>query len=72
VQQYDVAVELLLKTRDVAHGFGGSHAQRDIINLTLLSAASKQGDASLVRHLRNERKINKPNETLGERIMAAV
>jgi len=70
-QQYDVAVELLLKTRDVAYGFGGSHAQRDIINLTLLSAASKQGNASLVRHLCNERKINKPNESMGERIIAA-
>ena len=36
----------LERTRGVDNRFGGSHAQRDIIDLTLISAAEKAGDLS--------------------------
>lgn len=49
------AAEGLLKVRDGAHGFGGSHAQRDILTLTLLDAATRAGNSALARHILNER-----------------
>lgn len=49
------AAEGLLQVRDRAHGFGGSHAQRDILTLTLLDASLRSGQAALARHLLNER-----------------
>jgi len=49
------AVRLLRPLRSRAHRFGGSHAQRDIIDLTLIAAAEKAGEAALARALRNER-----------------
>lgn len=49
------AAEGLLKARDGAHGFGGSNAQRDILTLTLLHAATRAGNAALARHVLNER-----------------
>ncbi len=45
----------LLAVRDRAHGFGGSHAQRDVLSLTLLDAAVRTGDKALATHLLNER-----------------
>ena len=62
---------LLAQVRDRAHLFGGSHAQRDLVNVTLLSAAGKAGDGDLVRHLMNERIMLKPRSVLGERVVAA-
>ena len=34
---------LLLPIRTIAHRFGGSHAQRDLIHLTLVEAALRRG-----------------------------
>ncbi len=50
------AAEGLLAVRDRAHGFGGSHAQRDIVTLTLLDAATRAGDRALASHVLNERR----------------
>lgn len=41
--RYATAVHLLLKFRPMAHRFGGSHAQRDVLQLTLLEAALRDG-----------------------------
>jgi hypothetical protein len=49
------AAQGLFDTRDGAHGFGGSHAQRDILTLTLLDAAVRAGDRALTAHVLNER-----------------
>jgi hypothetical protein len=49
------AVDLLRDVRRRAAGFGGSHAQRDILDLTLIAAAGKSGDTSLERALLAER-----------------
>jgi len=64
------AAKTLLDAREGAHRFGGSHAQRDVIELTLLSAAHQAGDHNLSRHLRNERRLSKPQDVLGGRICA--
>ena len=46
--------------RDIAHRFGGSHAQRDLITLTLIEAALRDGQASRARHFIAERLVHKP------------
>jgi len=59
------ACALLYPLRSVAHHFGGSHAQRDLIDQTLLAAAAKTGHAA-GRALLNERRLAKPNTPLTE------
>jgi hypothetical protein len=49
------AVDLLLSMRRKAHLFGGSHAQRDLIEQTLLAAAIRCGRRHLARALAGER-----------------
>ncbi len=53
--------------RRVAMGFGGSHAQRDLIDQTALVAAQRGGDAALARALLNERQAAKPHSALVRR-----
>jgi len=48
-------VDALQPVRAVAHQFGGSHAQRDVIDLTLLDAARRAGDLGLVAGLEADR-----------------
>lgn len=54
------AVELLRPVRNRAHRFGGSHAQRDVIDLTLIAAASRDGQDRLARALCDERIAARP------------
>jgi tetratricopeptide (TPR) repeat protein len=54
-ERWDDAAEGLLAVRDGAHRFGGSHAQRDILTLTLLDSATRAGRKGLAAHLLNER-----------------
>jgi len=68
---YATAVELLEPLRLVAHRFGGSHAQRDVLALTLVEAALRGGQARLARALAAECTNVKPtspfNRELTER-----
>jgi tetratricopeptide (TPR) repeat protein len=50
------AVQRLRRVRPRAHRFGGSHAQRDLIDLTLIEAARLDGQQALMQALLNERK----------------
>ncbi len=52
---YAQAVRLLRPIRSHAHRFGGSHAQRDVIDLTLIEAARRSGQERLAGALRAER-----------------
>lgn len=45
------ALAALRPVRDLAHRFGGSHAQRDVIDLTLVEAARRAGESGLVAAL---------------------
>jgi len=53
--RYARAVQLLRPIRHIAHRFGGSHAQRDLIDLTLIEAARRGGQATLAQALLHER-----------------
>jgi tetratricopeptide (TPR) repeat protein len=55
-----VTAEMLIDIRPEAHAVGGSHAQRDVIDLTLIAAAARSGNAALARALVTERVARKP------------
>jgi hypothetical protein len=52
---YSETVRLLRPVRNYAHRFGGSHAQRDVIDLTIIEAAARSGQDRLAQALRIER-----------------
>jgi hypothetical protein len=52
---YGGAVRWLRPIRHIAHRFGGSHAQRDLIDLTLIEAARRSGQGALAEALVFER-----------------
>ena len=45
----------LREVRNIAHRFGGSHAQRDVLDLTLIEAALRSGQQSVATALAAER-----------------
>jgi hypothetical protein len=55
-----LAVESLIGIRHEANVVGGSNAQRDVIDLTLIAAAARSGNADLTRALVTERVTSKP------------
>jgi hypothetical protein len=57
---YASTVRLLRPIRSHAHRFGGSHAQRDLIDLTLIEAARRSGQVRLASALVAERAAAKP------------
>ncbi len=56
----DGAVDLIYPVRSGAQRFGGSHAQRDLIDQTLLAAAAQGHHRNLGQALINERCMAKP------------
>lgn len=62
------AAERFAALRDGASRFGGSHAQRDLLSLTLIDAATRAGQADLARHVANERLVHKPDSAWGRRL----
>ena len=57
---YRMTIEELLPVRPIAHRFGGSHAQRDVLSLTLIEAALRANETKLARALASERTELKP------------
>ena len=53
-------MQLLRRIRSSAHRFGGSHAQRDVLDLTLLEAARRGGLRPLADGLQAERMALRP------------
>jgi len=62
--RYAQAVEALWSVRDGCHRFGGSHAQRDLVDQTLMDAAIRAGQPRLARRLLNERLLAKAGSPL--------
>jgi hypothetical protein len=59
-QDYARCVQLLRRIRGIAHRFGGSHAQRDLLELTLAEAARRAGMGALVAGLDAQRLALRP------------
>lgn len=66
---YATAVEKLQGARFIANSFGGSHAQRDIIDWTLTEAAIRGGMPRLAEALANERLALKPHSPVGRDLL---
>lgn len=64
---YTRVVELTRPVREIAHRFGGSHAQRDLLDLTLIEAALRSGQRMLARALAAERSALRPESPLTKR-----
>ena len=62
--RYEEAVALLKPLPPIAYRFGGSHAQRDVIELTLIEAAIRAGDGALARRLASDRLARRPTSPL--------
>ena len=58
---YGTAVEKLHGARFIANSFGGSHAQRDVIDWTLIEAAIRSGMRDAAEALASERLALKPH-----------
>jgi len=69
-EDYALAVSLLRDVRLIAHRFGGSHAQRDVLALTLVEAALRDGARALAKVLTAERIVLKPTSE-GNRQLAS-
>jgi tetratricopeptide (TPR) repeat protein len=59
-QDFEIAVDELQRVRPFAHRYGGSHAQRDLLQLTVTEAALRAGRKPLARALIAERLALKP------------
>jgi tetratricopeptide (TPR) repeat protein len=62
-QEYSSAAATLFGVRARAQALGGSHAQRDVIDLTLVAAAASAGETHLVRALTDERLESRPGSS---------
>jgi len=62
--RYKEATALLAPLPAIAHRFGGSHAQRDVIELTLIEASIRADDGTLARKLTADRLARRPTSPL--------
>jgi hypothetical protein len=63
-ERHAETVERLRAVREIAHRFGGSHAQRDVLDRTLLEAARRSGQLALARALEAERRGGRPASSM--------
>jgi hypothetical protein len=70
--RYAESVELLAPIKSIAARGGGSHAQRDLLAQTLISAAEHAGLNAMARALLHERLLLKPRSGLNRAWMARV
>ncbi|MCG6876049.1 MAG: tetratricopeptide repeat protein [Betaproteobacteria bacterium] len=61
---YAEAVRRLRSIRNIAHRFGGSHAQRDLFDLMLIEASFRAGNVALAAALAAERAAVRPQSPL--------
>ena len=62
------AIDYIEPVRDIAQRLGGSHAQRDVITLTLIEAAIRGGQPARAAHFIAERKAQRPGGAWGMRL----
>jgi tetratricopeptide (TPR) repeat protein len=69
---YRGAIEAITPVARRAIRIGGSHAQRDIVTLTLIAAAERAGDRALLRALLAERASVRPTAKVKEALARAM
>lgn len=68
-ERYGETVQTLRDVRNIAHRFGGSHAQRDLLDLTLIEAALRSGAQPIAIALASERSAVRPKSPLSRLFM---
>ena len=68
--EYRTAVELLHPVRFIANAFGGSHAQRDVIDWTLTEAALRGNMRDVAEAIAHERLALKPHSPINRSFLA--
>jgi hypothetical protein len=69
--RFQRAIDELTDVRSCAHVVGGSNAQRDVIELTLIAAAARAGEHGMARQLVAERATRRPTTAAaGGRLLA--
>lgn len=71
-RRYADTIALLRPLRGHAQRFGGSHAQRDLLDLTLLEAAIRGGQRTLAAALSAERAAQRPESPLNRLFLARI
>lgn len=66
---HETAVDRLFGGRHIVNSFGGSHAQRDIIDWTLTEAALRGGLTEVAEALAHERLALKPDSPINRRFL---
>ena len=66
---YRGVIDALRTVRDIAQRFGGSHAQRDLLELTLIEAVLRACDRPLALGLARERQARRPASPLAGRFI---
>lgn len=64
--RFDEAIELLWRSRAITNRFGGSHAQRDVIDWTLTEAALRGGRRAMAEALAHERLALRPHSGMNQ------
>ncbi|MBT8408757.1 MAG: tetratricopeptide repeat protein, partial [Alphaproteobacteria bacterium] len=68
--RHEAAADILFDVRRIAHRFGGSHAQRDVIDWTLTEAALRGGLSGMARALTDERLALRPHSPVNRAFLA--
>lgn len=68
--RYDDSVRLIRQVREIAHRYGGSHAQRDLLDLTLIESALRSGQRALASALCAERVVVRGHSPLTRQLVA--
>jgi tetratricopeptide (TPR) repeat protein len=69
-ERYAHAVDVLMGVRHIANAFGGSHAQRDVIDWTLTEAALRGGLADVAEAMAVERLALRPASAVNRAFLA--
>lgn len=67
---YAVATDLIAPVAPIANRFGGSNAQRDVVQRTLVESAIRAGRGTLARELLDRRVAAKPDSLFNKRNLA--
>jgi tetratricopeptide (TPR) repeat protein len=70
--RYSETLDLLRPLRHYSHRFGGSHAQRDLIDLTMIEAAIRSGRSAFASALVAERAARRPHSPAVKRLASRV
>jgi hypothetical protein len=68
-RDFEITIDELQRVRAFAHRYGGSHAQRDLLQLMVTEASLRAGRQSLAGALIAERMALKPQSVFNQKLL---